>query len=246
MSFDQPGGHTRRMDQARRRRRQLALWSALPSLAALALAAKLLTVAGFGGSALHAFESGNQGGVAAAAAWLEIANIVEPHKAHFASGDAHVLAGDFEAARSDFEAALAASPGMDECKVRVNLVLTIEKLGDAAEAAGSATADGLFREALDAGQASPVQCRDEGPANAAGEGDRLDAARERLTAKIGNDSTPGEGGRDSAEAPPPAQQEQLHKLQESAHKAQQERAEGQEREEYLRSPDQGTGVDRPW
>ena len=54
----------------------------------------------------------------------------------FAIGDAHVLTGHFALARPWFEQAFEQVPkgGIDECKVRVNLGLTYEALGDAAKA----------------------------------------------------------------------------------------------------------------
>lgn len=232
----------------RRRQRRLALWTAPPALLALAVAAKLLSVGMLGDSAADAYESGKEEGVAAAASLLQLVNVVEPYKAHFTSGDAAVLAGDFTAARKEFEAALQAGSGLDECKVRVNLVLSVEKLGDATATAGDQSeAATLFGEALEITGSSPAQCREEGPGNSAGEGDRLGAATDRLKAKIAAGS-PGDGAekQQDQDAPPTQQPDQLQKLGESAQKAQRERAEGQEREEYLRGPDNGPGVDRPW
>lgn len=236
------------MKNARRRRRRLALWSAPPALLALAVAVKLLSVGALGGDAAHAFETADQEGAASAASWLHVANLVEPHKAFFASGDAHVLAGDLTAARKDFEAALDAGAGQDECQVRVNLVLSVEKLGDAALSAGNQQiAATLFREALDLIDSSPSQCAQEGPGNSSGEGRALDSAADRLKAKIAVDSD----GRAGVEKPakdtaPDQQQEQLQKLGQSAQQAQRERAEGRQREEYLRGPGNESGVDKPW
>ena len=114
-----------------RRRRRLLLWSALPVLLALALAAKLLSAAWFAGQASGAFARGDAPAVESAAAVLGVANFLEPHKAPFAAGDALALSGDYAGARTAFEAALAAAPAADECRVRVNLALSIERLGDA-------------------------------------------------------------------------------------------------------------------
>ena len=63
-------------------------------------------------------------------------NVVEPFRSPFAIGDAHVLSGHFELARPWFEQAFEQVPkgGIDDCKVRVNLGLTYEALGDAAKA----------------------------------------------------------------------------------------------------------------
>ncbi|BCW48707.1 tetratricopeptide (TPR) repeat protein [Arthrobacter sp. 1088] len=235
------------MKNARRRRRRLALWSAPPVLLALAVAAKLLSVGALGGDAAHAFETADQDGAARAASWLHVANLVEPHKAFFASGDAHVLAGDFTAARKDFEAALDAGAGQDECQVRVNLVLSVEKLGDAALSAGNQQAAAtLFREALDVIGSSPAQCAQEGPGNSSGEGKALDTAVDRLKAKIGADSDGRARGKPAKDTPPDQQQEQLQRLGQGAQQAQRERAEGQQREEYLRGPGNESGVDKPW
>ncbi|BCW36563.1 hypothetical protein StoSoilA2_26190 [Arthrobacter sp. StoSoilA2] len=235
------------MKNARRRRRRLALWSAPPALLTLAVAAKLLSVGALGGDAAHAFETADQDRAARAASWLHVANLVEPHKAFFASGDAHVLAGDFTAARKDFEAALDAGAGEDECQVRVNLVLSVEKLGDAALSAGNQQmAATLFREALDLIDSSPSQCAQEGPGNSSGEGRALDSAADRLKAKIAADSDGRAGGKPAKDTPPDQQQEQLQKLGQNAQQAQRERAEGQQREEYLRGPGNESGVDKPW
>ncbi|MDI3211636.1 hypothetical protein [Arthrobacter sp. AL12] len=121
----------------RRRRRRLLLWSALPVLLALLLAAKLLSAAWFAGQAGGAFARGDAPAVESAAAVLGVANFLEPHKAPFAAGDARALRGDYAGARTAFEAALAAAPSADECRVRANLALSIERLGDAEADAGT-------------------------------------------------------------------------------------------------------------
>lgn len=125
-----------------RRRRRLLLGSALPVLLALLLAAKLLSAAWFAGQAGGAFARGDAPAVESAAAVLGVANLLEPHKAPFAAGDARALRGDYTGARTAFEAALAAAPAADECRVRANLALSIERLGDAEADAGNGGADG--------------------------------------------------------------------------------------------------------
>jgi hypothetical protein len=231
-------------NKTRRRRHRLALWSAPAALLALAVSAKLLSVGALGGAAAESFTTGQGDGVGRAATWLGVANVLEPHKALFASGDAHVLAGDFAAARQDFEASLRAGAGDDECKVRVNLVLSIEKLGDA-EVDGAAAR--LFREALSVAGTAPERCHQAGPANQAGEGAGLDSAGERLTAKISEkDKQQGDAQQPSPETLSAPQQQQLKQLEESGQQAQQQRNEGQQRGEYLRSPDNGPGINKPW
>lgn len=241
-----------------RRRRRLLLGSALPVLVAVALAVKLLSVGYLGGEAAGSFGRGDQAALASAASGLGLANIVERHKAPFAAADALVLGGDYGGARALFEAALADAPPADECKVRVNLVLSIERLADkAAEPAGSgAEADRLYADGLAAVKAAPPGCFNplggEAAANGAdGEGDRLREAEQRLQGKADKLGDAGAGaeagsGDKQPQPDPEPQQSQLDKLEESAKSAQRERNGGMQRNEYLRNADTGAGTDKPW
>ncbi|KQR68555.1 hypothetical protein ASF98_07910 [Arthrobacter sp. Leaf337] len=253
--------------RGKQRRRRLLLLSAAPVLVAVALAVKLLSVGYLGSEAAASFGRGDQAGTASAASGLDIANFVERHKAPFAAGDALVLSGDFTGARARFEASLADAPPADECKVRVNLVLSIERLADAAAAAADATAATnsaqsaadaarLYDDGLAVIRAAPPGCfsPDESKDNAngaEGEGDRLRGAEERLQSKAGKlggaapDAETGDVDKQPQPDPEP-QQSQLDKLEESAKSAQRERNGGRQREEYLGNTDAGSGTDRPW
>lgn len=123
-----------------RLRKRLVVWS-LPFVVLLALlATKLLTMVALGDEALRAYSSGNVTGTESAADRLGFLNYIEPHKAPFARGDARVLAGDYEGARAAFEESLALAPkdSRESCQIRVNLALSLEKLGQAAQNAGHA------------------------------------------------------------------------------------------------------------
>ena len=235
-------------------RRRLLLWSALPVLLALLLAAKLLSATWFSGQASGAFARGDAPAVESAAAVLGVANVLEPHKAPFAAGDALALRGDYAAARSAFEAALATAPSADACRVRANLALSIERLGDAGGA--GVTGDGvrLLEEALDVVRAAPAGCFSADRADSApGEaGARLQTAGQRLEEKIerlrgqaepGTEPGPEERGGDDPGDPLDAQLEQLR---EAGQSAQQERNRGLQREEYLNDAGTGPLTDRPW
>ena len=90
-----------------RLRKRLVLWS-LPFVIVLALVAtKLLTMVALGDEALRAYSSGNVTGTEEAGKRLGFLNLIEPHKAPFARGDARVLAGDYDGARAAFEESLA-------------------------------------------------------------------------------------------------------------------------------------------
>jgi hypothetical protein len=238
-------------------RRRLLLVSAVPALAAVALAVKLLSVGYLGGQAAGAFGSGDQAAVASAASGLRIANIVERHKAPFAAGDALVLNGDYAGARTLFEASLAGAPPADECKVRVNLVLSIERLADQTAEPGNAGTDAakLYDDGLAVVKDAPTGCfspdGSQDSANGAdGEGDRLREAEGRLQAKadkLGSpEAEPGDGAEEQPQPDPEPQQSQLDKLEESAKSAQRERNDGRQRDEYLNGSDAETGAEKPW
>ena len=237
------------------RRRRLLWWSVLPVLLVLCLAAKLLSLGVLAGNAARAFEAGDSSAVADAAAGLRIANFAEPHKAPFAEGDGLFLAGDFAAARQRFEEALPLAPQADHCVIRVNLVLSIERLGDARATAGDPTAAGqFFADGLVVVEAAPAGCFDSSAEDSAKAeaGEKLEQAKERLTQKAA-DAAAGTTSPDPAETPgqdaqaaEPGTQSQLDELKDSTREAQTERNTGRERDEYLRDDAFGPGVDRPW
>ena len=233
------------------RRRRLLLWSLVPALLVLCAAAKLISVGILGDRAAQAFAAGDAAAVGSAAAGMGMANILEPHKAPFAAGDAAVLAQDFGAARPLFEQALAGVPhgSGEECMVRVNLVLVIERLGDdKLRAADPASAGVLFRDALAVVGAAQEDCfAPDAPAGTAGQ---LSEARERLAGKLaaGQPAAPQEAptGEPSPDgSPDDPSQGQLEQLQDSARQAERQRNSGREREEYL---DGGAAPapERPW
>ena len=234
---------------AKTRRRRMLMWSAVPVLLVLCVAAKLLSLGILADRAASGFAAGDAAAVGAAAGGLGFANVVEPHKAPFAAGDAAALAGDYDSARGLFEQALRVVPAgsKDECPVRTNLVLVIERLGDQrVEAGDPASAVPLFKEALEAAAQAPQGCL----AAESATGGRLEEARKRLEAKLNAaDQAAGKAPAAGAEPSPnpsaDAQQGQLKQLQDSAREAERERDSGREREEYLDS-NGGTAPERPW
>ncbi|MGO4186565.1 hypothetical protein [Pseudarthrobacter sp. TAF60_1] len=230
----------------------------MPVLLILCLAAKLLSVGVLGGNAGRAFDTGDSRALTDAAAWLRIANFAEPHKAPFAEGDGLFLAGDYAGARGSFEEAQSVAGPADECVIRVNLVLSIERLGDAKAIAGDPTAAGrLFAEGLAVVKAAPKGCLDataeggSGGTDAAAAAVKLKQAAERLTRK--GEEAAGTAAREprskpaeSSQPPDPGKQSQLDQLKDSSRQAQSERNSGQERDEYLRDDEFRTGADRPW
>ena len=230
-------------------RRRLLVWSALPVLLVLCFAAKLLSLGILADRAAAGFSAGDAAAVDAAARGLGFANVVEPHKAPFAAGDASVAEEDYATARTQFEQALSMVPAGsgDRCIIRVNLVLAIERLGDQRQQAGDpASAVLLFQEALATAGQAPEECGAGNPDT----GGRFADAKERLESKLGAAGQAAAATPAPGEDPPPntsadPRQGQLDQLQDSARQAERERNSGREREEYLDTGD-GTAAERPW
>ncbi|MBB2984910.1 tetratricopeptide repeat protein [Terracoccus luteus] len=133
-----PGRRRRALPPHLAARRRRLLLGSLPVTVLLALVAlRLLTLNPVHDRTLAAYTAGDVDGTTTWGERQGWVNVVEGFRAPFALGDAQVLAGRFEQARPYFEQALEEVPkgGIDECKVRVNLGLTYEALGDAAKAA---------------------------------------------------------------------------------------------------------------
>jgi hypothetical protein len=236
----------------RLRRRRLLLWSAVPVLVLVGIAAKFLSLGLLAGQAAEAYAAKDAAAVRAAADGLDLANVVERHKAPFAAGDAKVLAGDYPAARILFQDALAGAPvgSVDDCIVRVNLSLATEMIGDGrlrAEDPSSAAA--LYAEALDVAEAAPAGCFSGASARDAGK--QLTEAERRLTGKLAAAAEPAEAPgspqqEDSSEEQSSPRQSQLQQLEENARQAERERNAARERDDYLRDTGGDAGPDRPW
>ncbi len=235
-----------------RRRRLLLLWSAVPVLVLLGVAAKFLSLGLLAGQAVEAYAAKDAAAVGAAAEGLNLANVVERHKAPFAAGDAKVLAGDYPAAKILFQEALAnlSVGSADDCVIRVNLSLATEMIGDGrmrAEDPSSAAA--LYAEALGVAEAALPGCFS--GANAQDSGKQLTEAERRLNEKLAAAAelaeAPAEASeKDNSGEQPSPQQSQLEQLEENARQAERERNAARERDDYLRDTGGETGPDRPW
>ncbi|MBC9823610.1 tetratricopeptide repeat protein [Terrabacter sp. MAHUQ-38] len=120
----------------RRRRRRLLLASSPLVVLLVLVAARLVSLNVVAAQTLDAYQAGDKPRTVLWGERQGWVNVVEQFRSPFAIGDAHVLSGHFELARPWFEQAFAQVPkgGIDECKVRVNLGLTYEALGDQAKA----------------------------------------------------------------------------------------------------------------
>jgi hypothetical protein len=235
----------------RQRRKRLLLWSSPVILLALPMAGKLLSLPILAGAADSSFAEGSSEGVVRAAQGLDTANFVEPWKAHFALGDGHVLGGNFAAARNEFAEALELRPGPEECKVRLNLVLTLEHLGDAqAKAGDTPSALDFYRQGTQVVTAAPRGCfAPQGEGNKSGEGENLKAAGGRLAEKQSKSDMAKDGSRDGkgrqpadGQAPP---QGKLDQLEHRSGDAQQERSQSGKLKDSFSDPPP-LPYDKPW
>lgn len=222
-------------------RRRLIVWSLPLVLVLLLVALKLLTMVAFGDQARNAYAAGDVTGVQQAGDRLGFLNLIERHKAPFALGDALVLTGDYAGARASFERALAVAPkdGLEACQVRVNLVLTLEKLGDAAKAASGLAAATPFYDRVEVVvAAAPQGCFDPQGGTT---GQELNDAKGRAQAK--SQPQPDQPGDQGDQGQQPSQDKQ-QQLDDKTKDNQQQRAQGQ-------GDQDSTGgsrpqVDKPW
>lgn len=111
---------------------------------------------------------------------LETANVYEPHKAPFNRGTSLMQEGELAEARTALTEALEIAPPPDDCQVRFNLVLTIERQGDdAVRQHNPTTAILLYTEALELIAADPCD-REDTEEEAA----QLEEARIRIEEKL--------------------------------------------------------------
>lgn len=148
-----------------RRRRRIRRWIGIGSIPLLlviaALVVKLLSMYAAAHLSIAAFITGDGSGTSRAAQWQYPVNVFEPFKAPFNNAVGLAANAQYTPARAEFEKALELVTGLEECAVRVNLSITIERLGDAKDKAGDPyAAKKLYDEALLNLLGGPKDCQD--------------------------------------------------------------------------------------
>jgi hypothetical protein len=113
-------------------RRRLLIFSAPVAVLLVLTVVKLASVGIAGRSAAADFAAGNADGLRSAVSALEVVNVIEPAKAHVASGALAVLDDRLQDADHEFSLALALTEPAQSCGVLVDLELVRETLGDRA------------------------------------------------------------------------------------------------------------------
>lgn len=137
-----------RRPRINRRLRKLLLISLPVWLVAALFCVKLVSMTVENRAGMAAYDSGDHGTARTHFSRLGTGNVAEPWIAHYNRGTANHRLRLYPAARSDFEKALEVAPGAQQCKVRINLALTLEALGDDETAAQNPDrAADLYRQA---------------------------------------------------------------------------------------------------
>jgi hypothetical protein len=228
----------------RRVRRTALIAAAVLLLPVLAFGGKVLSMYAFAYSASAAYVAGDFPGTVQAAHGQEPVNVFESYKAPYNVGVGLAASGDLAGARASFEVALELAPALEQCAVRVNLAIVIERTGDAALVDGDrAVAVAAWEEALLVMQEAPAGCRtpeaDEvSPDPDQNMADTVDEEVRRLLEKL-RDPT---GVTPPPEEPDTPDTSDLDDLQEQLDQG------AEEREEYESGGDDGetSGTDRPW
>ncbi len=235
-----------------RRRRSVRRWVLLGSLpvvlVALVLVVKLLGMYAFAYQAIGAHVAGDAGGTVRAAQQQEWLNLFDPYKAPYNTGVGLASADALPEARAKFEEALALVHGIEECAVRLNLSLTVERMGDAARDAGDAEGAGrLWVEALAVLIDAPEECRSESADQSSPDPDRslgeeIDETSERLQDKQGSGRPDRDEAGDRQQDRPTPGQDQIDQLEDRLQQGEQER---QENDRDGRDGG-GSGTEKPW
>lgn len=235
--------------RANRRRRAIRrgiLVASIPVLlVALAACVKVLSMYAFAYASAAAYATGDYPGTSAAARGQEPVNVFEPWKAPFNVGVGLTAAGDLDGGRAAFEQALALATGLEQCAVRVNLAITLERIGDRAQAAGDPqAAQTAWQEALLVLREAPEGCRtaeadENSPDPDQNMEDTLDEEERRLREKLeqGANPTPPEEPEEPQQSP--TEPEGLEEIEDLLQQGQ------DERDEY-HAGDEAPWTDRPW
>jgi hypothetical protein len=130
-------------------RRRLLLWSTPVAVLLVLAIIKLASVGLAGSSAVSDFAARDGDALRGDVSTLDVGNVIEPAKAHFASGALAVLDGRLKVADDEFSRALAQVDPSQSCPVSVNLELVRETLGDNAVGAfDTTTAIARYLDAL--------------------------------------------------------------------------------------------------
>ncbi|WP_374945398.1 hypothetical protein [Agreia sp.] len=233
------------------RRRTKAGLIALPgTVIATVVAVKLIGMVFVAGQVAAAYEREDFASATSLARWLTVVNVIEPWKAHLAVGDG--LAGQAldSDAQLEFERALGLAAPEDQCPVRVNLSLVLERQGDAVVEGDPTSRDeasAFYDEALEVIDEADESCRRPPRSGEDGTDDELSQTKQRLSEKKDALSEPSEGELEADDGQPKPDgspsDATVEQLEEKLRDAGQDRSDQQTAERTPADPDY---VEKPW
>ena len=235
---DREAEHRAELARRRRLRVRLMLFAIPVAILALLLAAKLFTMVFVGQQTVQSYAAGDYEGSLNSAEQQKILNLVEQWKAPYNTGTSYLQLGLNDKARVELESALPLTSGADQCPVRSNLAIAIERLGDAAVAASDVEGGrALYNEALAVLAQAPAECPDSTSAKP------MEETRVRLEQKL-NPPQSGGSGEDDQQPPPEAGEDAIDQLEQNLDDNLQDR---QDTIDEKHGQDQNDGyTDTPW
>ena len=238
-------------NRRRARVRRVLLWCVVPlAVLALLVPAKIASMYALAHRSISAYVAGDFAGSTAAAQGQQIANAFEPYKAPYNVGVGLASAGDLAGGRAKFEEALPLAPGLEACAVRINLGITIERMGDRAREDGDPVgAQQLYGEAMTVVGDMPDACRSEeadeqSPDPQRSSEESIDGLEERLREKQQPEPEPQP---EPDPSQPPREtlpsEDQLQELEDTLQRGDGERQQQQQGDEDAPS---GPETDKPW
>jgi hypothetical protein len=234
------------------RRRTKAGLIALPgTVIATVVAVKLIGMVLVSGQVAAAYDREDYVSATSLARWLTVVNVIEPWKAHLAVGDGLAGQGLDADAQAEFERALSLAAPEDQCPVRVNLSLVLERRGDAVLAADESKRDeasAFYDEALAVIDEAAESCLQPPADGENGTDDDLSDSEQRLTekqealAEEPSDDQADQGDDQPAPDGTPSDAT-VEQLEEKLRDAGQDRSDQQTAERTPADPDY---VDKPW
>lgn len=148
-----------RARRRRRLRRRLMLWSIPFALVLLLVSAKLISQHAIAQTALTQYEQEEYEGALNTSGQLKFLNVVEPWKPFYNMGTSYLRLDALTEAQDEFRAALELATPPEQCPIRANLAIAIEREGDlAVEAEDVASAVVKYQEALEVLAAADASC----------------------------------------------------------------------------------------
>jgi hypothetical protein len=234
------------------RRRTKAGLIALPgTVIATLVAVKLIGMVLVFGQVAAAYEREDFASATSLARWLTVVNVIDPWKAHLAVGDGLAGQGLDADAQAEFERALGLAAPRDQCPIRVNLSLVLERQGDAVIAADPSKRDeasAFYDQALVVIDEADESCLQPPPDGEDGTDDELSESEQRLTEKqealAEEPSDDQDDQADDQPAPDGSPSDAtVEQLEEKLRDAGQDRSDQQTAERTPADPDY---VDKPW